>query len=176
MNLPSISHGSRRVCAAMILLGAVLAGASDCAAQAGSFDARSLREFHQGLIANTRTAEIARNRAWSGSVRRVADNAARDLRRTRLNIESVARQNRISLTSGFSSQGRSLVNRISSTPASSFDRVYLDNTTQQMRRLQRAAQNGSRSARNASLRTAYQRSITVFNRIAADARSAQARL
>jgi hypothetical protein len=74
-----------------------------------------------------------------------------------------------------SSSGRSLVNRISTAPGSSFDRIYLDNTTIQMRWLQRTAQNGSRTARSPSLRSAYSRSIPVFNRITSDARRAQIR-
>src|SRR5262249_34862753 len=133
MNTTAVSQRSRHVCAMLLLAGTFLAGVQDCTAQGSSVDARTLREFHQTLIANTRAAEIARNRAWSRTVRRVADNAAHELRQTRFNIESVARRNRISLTNSMSASGRSLINRISTASGSSFDRIYLDNTTIQMR-------------------------------------------
>lgn len=161
---------------ALFLFGALLFGVQPAFGQVSSTDARVLRDFHQDVIANIRTAEIARTRARESFVRRVADNAARNLRQTRFNVEAAARQNRINLSTALSGQGRSLVNRVSNASGGSFDRVYLDNTAQQMRRLQQSAHNGSVRAQSNSLRAAYRRSISVFDRIHSDVRAARARL
>lgn len=170
------AFGSRRLGVMLTLSMVLLTGARASNAQATSSDARLLREFHQDVLANIRTAEMARSRGQAPAVRRVGDHAARNLRQTRFNIESAARQNRINLSTGISGQGRNLVNRVSRTPSGSFDRVYLDSTVQQMRRLQQSARNGSTRARSQSLRSAYRRSISVFSRIQSDAQSARARL
>ena len=178
MKIHSLRHyaGLIVVLALASHIGAPLAPAQARSPSLQPSEVRFLQGLYQEVIADQRMAEMALNQGQTRGVRQLGTSVARDLRHSREDIQILARNKSVSLSSTLAAQNRHAVTRVSNAHGAAFDRTYVDTVLEQVTRTLQMSQAMAASTRDPDLQAFLNKAIPRLQRVQTEATTERARL